>query len=122
MNNKKTIFIILTIIGIAGLVLVLYIIIASKSVEKQFSTAKVNTYKNYVQVLLSEAYTERVVNSNSSVSCNKLGSYNSDYTTSCDITFDSSKSPIITIVGNGIYKEYCIYSGTMYNLEVVRCK
>ena len=122
MNNKKTVFIILTIVGIVGLVLVLYVVIASKNVERQFSTAKANTYKNYVQVLLSEAYTERVVNSNSSVSCDKLGSYNSDYETSCSITFDTSKSPIITIVGDGIYKGYCIYNGTMYNLEVVKCK
>ena len=122
MNNRKTIFIVLGVVGIIGLAIAMYFIIAGQNVKKQFSTAKVNSYKSYVQARLSDAYTERVFSSDSVVSCNKLGSYNGDYMASCDITFDSSNSPIITIVGDGIYKGYCIYGGTMYKLEVVKCK
>lgn len=122
MDNKKIIFIILGVIGAIGLVIAGTIIIASKNVEKQFSTAKVNTFKNHAQMLLSDAYTEKVFNTDSFIRCNNLGSYNADYASSCDITFDSSNSPAITIVGDGIYKGYCIYNGTLYNLEVVKCK
>jgi len=120
---KSKIYIIILVFVVIIISIILYTIIKStKEAKNEFSNTKANIFKNDVIALLNEAYMAKIIDHSSKIDCHNLAYYRSNEMGSCEVNFISEENPTITIEGAGNYKEYCVYNGTMDNLDVVRCR
>ena len=122
-NTKLIIILFALIIGVPVIVLFLFGFIGFITVDSRFSSAKASLFQSTAMSLLKDAYNESYISKNYNIDCKSLDSYEDENIKACNIIFDINGEPFATIIeGNGIYKGYCVYNGTMTNVSVVKCR